>query len=157
MNGLEYAVQMELDGEKFYREQALVNKDNVLNPVFLSLADDEKKHAKMIQEKQADQDSLVDQTVVVETKNVFTNATGVDSVESAINQVTAYKIALEMEQKSIDLYKKLLAESKADKGMLEFLIKQEEQHYQLIEEIIEMVDRPNEWVESAEFGVRKEY
>ena len=157
MNGFDYAVQMELDGEKFYREQALVNKDNVLNPVFLSLADDEKKHAKMIQEKQADQDSLVDQTVVVETKNVFTNATGVDSVESAINQVTAYKIALEMEQKSIDLYKKLLAESKADKGMLEFLIKQEEQHYQLIEEIIEMVDRPNEWVESAEFGVRKEY
>ncbi len=157
MNGFDYAVQMEVDGEKFYREQALLNKDNVLNPVFLSLAEDEKKHAQMIKEKQMGQDSLTDQEIVVDTKNVFTSATGMDADKIMIDQIDAYKKALEMEQKSIDLYKKLLAESQDEKDFFEFLIKQEEKHYQLIDEIIVMVNRPNEWVESAEFGVRKKY
>jgi rubrerythrin len=157
MNGLEYAVQMELDGEMFYREQALKNKDNKLNPVFISLAEDEKKHAKIIKEKQVGIDSLIDEEDVESVKNVFIDATGLDSKGSATEQIDAYRKALEMEKKSIDLYKKLLSESKDDKDIFEFLIKEEEAHYKLIEEIIEMVRHPNEWVESAEFGLRKKY
>jgi rubrerythrin len=157
MNGLEYAIQMELDGEMFYREQALKNKDNKLNPVFISLAEDEKTHAKIIKEKQAGRESLMNKENVNSLKNVFSDATGLDSKESASEQINAYRKALEMEKKSIDLYKKLLSESKDDKDTFKFLIKQEEEHYKLIEEIIEMVRHPDEWVESAEFGLRKKY
>ena len=61
-----------------------------------------------------------------------------------------------MERESIELYKKLLSESSDDKELFEFLIKQEEEHYRLIEEIVKLVNRPNVWVESAEFGLRRE-
>lgn len=157
MNGFEYAIKMELDGEKFYREQALANKDNILNPVFSSLAEDEKQHALMIKEKQAGNDFQPDKEDMSNIKNVFNDAIGLDVEKSTAEQIDAYRKALEMEAKSIELYKKLLSESNENKDLFEFLVKQEENHYNLIEEIIEMVIRPNEWVESAEFGVRKNY
>ncbi|HWQ41417.1 MAG TPA: rubrerythrin, partial [Desulfosporosinus sp.] len=39
----------------------------------------------------------------------------------------------------------------------EYLIKQEEDHYTIIEQLVSLLSRPEEWVESAEFGVREEY
>lgn len=156
MNGLEYAIQMEVDGEKFYREQALVNKDNKLNRVFISMAEEEKRHAKIIKEMLIDRGSSVAEENLENVKNVFSDATGVDSGKSVINQIDAYRKALEMEEKSIALYKRFSSEYEEDKDTFEFLIKQEEAHYSMIEEIIELVSRPDEWVESAEFGVRTE-
>ena len=65
----------------------------------------------------------------------------------------------ENEKKSIDLYQKMLQEAvdERDKKIFEYLIEQENDHYKVLEQLIEMVNRPNEWVESAEFGLRKEY
>lgn len=37
MNSLEFAINMEHDGEKFYKRQVEINKDNSLNTVFLLL------------------------------------------------------------------------------------------------------------------------
>lgn len=157
MNGLDFALQMELDGEKFYRELALKHKDNNLHPVFISLAEEEKMHAKIIKDRQLGSYSPTDVADLVNIKNIFTDATGLD-VEKDINkQINAYRKALDMEKKSIDLYKKLLSESNKEKNIFEFLIKEEEKHYKLIEEIVTMVNRPNEWVESAEFGEREKY
>ncbi|WP_028829458.1 ferritin-like domain-containing protein [Proteocatella sphenisci] len=157
MNSLEYAIKMEVDGEMFYREQAAENKDNKLYPVFISLAEEEKRHAKIIKEKQAGRDFIPDEKDINSSKNVFSDVTGLDFKKSTPEQINAYVKALEMEKQSIDLYKKLLSESNDDKVFFEFLIKQEEDHYKLIEEIIKMVRRPDEWVEAAEFGVREEY
>jgi rubrerythrin len=66
-------------------------------------------------------------------------------------------MALEKERQSIELYQKLLLHATDDRELFEYLIKQEQEHYGLLEEIIKMVNRPNEWVESAEFGLREEY
>lgn len=157
MNALEYAIQMEVDGEKFYRKLALENKDNDLNQVFISLAEDERKHAKIIKEKLAGIYSSLEKSDVENEKNIFSNVTGLDPENSVPKQLDVYRMASEMEEKSIELYKKLLSESKEDKDIFELLIKEEEEHYKMIEEIITMVNRPNEWVESAEFGLRKKY
>ena len=159
MNAFEYAIQMEVDGEMYYRELALENKDNDLKQVFISLAEDEKNHAKIIKEKQMGTSYLVDKEDMASDKNVFSEATGVVSEDYPIEQLNAYRKALEMEKKSINLYKKLLSETEAkeEKDIFEFLIEQEEDHYNIIEEIIEMVMRPQEWIESAEFRLRKTY
>lgn len=157
MNVFEYAIQMEVDGEKFYRELALENKDNDLKQVFTSLAEDEKNHAKIIKEKQIGTSSSIEEGDVASVENVFTDATDVVSEDYPIEQLHAYRKALEMEKKSINLYKKLLAEAPENKEIFEFLIEQEEDHYNIIEEIIEMLMRPQEWIESAMFGLRKEY
>ena len=53
----------------------------------------------------------------------------------------------------------MLAEAtdEQDKEVFEFLIKEEETHYSILEDIVSHVSRPIEWVESAEFGLREEY
>jgi len=156
MNIFDYAIQMEVDGENFYRKQASINENSKLNKVFLSLAEDEKKHAEIIKEKLAGKDFLLEEADIETEKNVFSDATGLDYERGLTNQSDLYEKALEMEEKSINLYKKLLDQSVDNKDIFEFLIKQEEEHYRLLEEISIMVNRPNEWVESAEFGIRVE-
>ena len=51
MNDLQFAINMERDGEKFYREQAELNKDNALYEVCMMLAEDEKHHAILFKNK----------------------------------------------------------------------------------------------------------
>ena len=43
------------------------------------------------------------------------------------------------------------------KMLFHFLIQQETRHVNLLEELVKQVKRPEEWVESAEFGTREEY
>ena len=51
MNALEYAIKMEHDGEKYYSEQAQINKDNSLYTVCLMLVKDENRHARILSNK----------------------------------------------------------------------------------------------------------
>ena len=44
-----------------------------------------------------------------------------------------------------------------DKKLLLFLVKQEQSHYDLFENLETLLERPTSWVESAEFGNREEY
>ena len=68
-------------------------------------------------------------------------------------------MAREMEQKSIDLYEKMNTEAKNDveKSVLQYLIVQEKHHYQMMDEFVIRIGRPDELVESAEFGPREDY
>lgn len=61
--------------------------------------------------------------------------------------------------KSIHLYTNLLleAEDSKDRELFEFLIKEEKKHYELLDGLSEMLRNSEEWIENAEFGIRKEY
>ena len=157
MNNLEFAINMEHDGEKSYKRQAEINKDNSLNTVFLLLEKDEAHHARILQNKF---NELTDNNTLSQANNVFKESKGfISEFEKIPNQLDAYKFALEIERKSIDLYTSFLSESTDDqsKELFEFLIKQEKDHYTIFEELILLIERPEEWVENAEFGIREEY
>ena len=79
--------------------------------------------------------------------------------KETLSQLDFYRAATEMEQKSIDLYTGFLkeVEKDADKELFSYLIKQEQQHYNILDELSIMLRRAEEWVESAEFGDREEY
>jgi len=51
MNVLEFAINMELDGEKHYNDQAEITIDTSLKTVFLILAKDENSHAEILQKR----------------------------------------------------------------------------------------------------------
>jgi len=76
-----------------------------------------------------------------------------------VSQFDFYRIALEKEKKSIDLYTEYKSKASEDKEkeLFDFLIKQEEQHYAVLDELSTMLRRTQDWIENAEFGVRKEY
>ncbi|OLN32744.1 ferritin-like domain-containing protein [Desulfosporosinus metallidurans] len=161
MNILEFAMKMELEGEKYYTEQAEINKDNRLSTVFRMLAKDETMHAKILQNK-ANKLSydLKQNETLSEAKNVFSDIGAIKSgIKQIPNQLDVYRLALENEIESITLYRKYLSEAIDDesKRLFEYLIKQEEDHYAIIDLLISLINRSEEWVESAEFGIREEY
>ena len=155
MDILVYAIKMELDGEKYYQEQAELNRENSLYRIFTDLANDERDHAKILEDKLRGSFYRLDAPVRASVQNVFERLTGQEAC--CMEQADTYKMALEKEKQSIDLYKKMLNESDGDKQLYEYLIAQEEEHYNIIEEIIRFVNRPKEWVEDAEFGKSEEY
>ena len=161
MNSMEFAINMELDGQKYYTEQAEINRDNDLNTVFILLAKDEENHARILQNKFNDLTyELQDNKTRSNFKNVFKETPDFkNKIKEIPSQLDLYKFALEKEKQSIDLYKKLLSESTDDitKKLFEYLIKQEVEHFAILEELVLLVSRPDEWVESAEFGRREKY
>lgn len=161
MNALEYAIKMELDGEKYYREQAEINKDTSLHAVCLLLAEDERKHANILNKMLNDLPyELTDTNTSLAAKNVFAEA-GDIKLESKdmLSQLDFYRIASGKEKESIDLYKEFLSKATEDKEkeLFAYLIKQEKKHYEVLEELVLLLRHAEEWVESAEFGIRKEY
>ena len=92
-----------------------------------------------------------DETLTTE-KNVF------DGTERT-DQLDAYRGALEKEKESVALYEELLGKASDDKEkiLFEYLIKQEQRHRNILEELVVLVSRPIEWVEDAEFGKREKY
>ncbi|AFM39861.1 hypothetical protein Desaci_0804 [Desulfosporosinus acidiphilus SJ4] len=157
MDILTFAIKMELDGETFYTEQAKINHENGLDIVFLMLAKDEKMHAQILQNKEHKLPyKLNDSELLSKAKNVFDNF---DLNKQIVNQLEVYRTALKNEKDSINLYQDYLAKATDDesKSLFEYLIKEEEGHYSIIDQLISHISRAEEWVESAEFGVREEY
>lgn len=157
MNSLDYAIEMELDGVRFYKELALIVEGEKLHEVCSSLARDEEIHAKILTDKKADKKVCLEERPALIAKNVFSGTDDFRIDKNYTAQLDVYKVALDKEQKSIELYQKMLSEMPEDRDIFEYLIRQEKEHYSLMEEIIKMVNRPNEWVEAAEFGIREEY
>ena len=158
MDILEFAINMEIEGNKYYMEQAEANKDNGLYKVFIMLAEDENKHADIIKHKK--EGGKYSSAKVEKTKadTIFEDKDQkVSEITLSPEQVDAYRFALDKEQESIDLYTELKSKSKGDEEMFDFLIEEETKHFNLLSEVVELLTHAKQWVESAEFGVREEY
>ena len=161
MESLKFAIEMELDGEKFYLEQAEINKDNSLSPIFKLLAKEERKHAELIKSKMEDEDyELVEDESLKEYKNVFEDIKNFHADEMIdATQTDAYRYALKKEKESIELYKGLKEEATDEKSkkLFAFLVDMEKNHYRIFEEMVHWLRHGEEWVEDAEFGKRGTY
>lgn len=161
MNSLTYAIEMERQGEQYYRQQAANNSGNRLQVVFNLLADEEVKHAELLEKYVVHAVGELQESKAFDlASNVFAEIKDFESEYSGVpQQLDAYRAALAVERRSIELYRDLHAKAKSqsDKDLFAFLVKQEENHYAIVEELVILIRRPNQWVESAEFGLRKEY
>ncbi len=161
MNVLEFAINMELDGEKYYNEQAKINKDNSLHNVFVLLAKEEGEHAQILKNKSNGLPYKLEyDDALSKVKNIFKDNEDFKSEISKLpSQLDLYNLALEKEKQSIELYEKFLSEASDDseKEMFQFLTSQEKNHYAMVEVLISLLMNANEWVESPEFGIRKDY
>jgi rubrerythrin len=161
MNNLDFAIQMELDGQKYYLEQADIYQGSELSTVFRILADAEQEHAALlIKRKNQEPVKLEEKNSLPEIKSIFRGLPHFKAGDDrAAKQRDAYRFAEEQEEKSIELYQRMLAEAleEKDKELFGFLVKQEQEHLILFENLVILLLRPEEWVESAEFGIREEY
>ena len=123
------------------------------------LAEDEKKHENIFRALENKNAPIyVDSEVIESAKEIF-KSFDPDAFSFTEDQIPAYEHALEIEKKSIDMYKQQLPSVvfEAEKKALTQILTEERRHYAVLEEILKLVSRPHRWVENAEFGVREDY
>jgi rubrerythrin len=162
MDIYEYAMQMEKDGEDFYREIARQSPNKGIKTIVTMLADDEVRHYNAIEKMKSDEASeLVDTAVLTDAKNVFVQLkeSGEKFTSDETNQIRLYQKALDIEKKSRDFYTQKAGEvSGANvKELFLRLAGEEQKHYVLVENIIDFLSRPETWLENAEFCHLDEY
>lgn len=169
MNVFDFALKMEVDGEKYYRELAAKVKYEELKVVLNSLADDEQRHYMIVQALQNRNfnSSFASDPAVSKAGNGFElgkNKAFISKDKDSIvkfkaEQLDVYRAALLKEEESIQIYKKLkeTAGQQAEKDILEKLVHEETKHAEVLSNIIQMLNHANEWVESAEFNHIKPY
>lgn len=157
MNIFEFALNMEREGEQYYRQLADSAADPTIKSLFNSLADDEKLHYLILKQLEAENYDIAGEVADNLPKPVFKNAeefvlTGISPAE-----VEAYLHAHQLEHKSIKLYQDLCGKTgEKEACVLYRLVSEEKRHYEQLDELVIMLNKPKDWVESAEFGVRKE-
>ncbi len=160
MDIMEFAINMEIEGENFYNEQADRSKDDRLKTVMLMLANEEKHHAELLVSKSKElQYQLIKSNTISDAESIFKGLKDFKSdIKEFPDQLDFYRMALDKEQQSIELYNKLLLEVTDDKSkeLFEYIIDQEKDHYKIIEELVLLLKHAKDWVESAEFGIREE-
>ncbi len=161
MNNLSFALQMEIDGEQYYLNQAELNKGTSLHEAFLLLAEAEKKHADLLRNINVNSGSINNENLPdgEPTSLFFEKADYKRDAVVVPGQLEVYLVARDMEQKSINLYQGMLTETgdEQTRKLIKFLIVQEQDHFDFFDELIILLRKPRDWVEDAEFGRRKDY
>ena len=161
MRRIDFAIQMEDEGEKYYALQSTQYHDTPLGVIFVKLAQAESRHAELLRTRASGESyTLFDDPLLSDSKNLFTALQPYHHEYIAQpGQLEVYRYALDLERRSVELYQAMLKEasSPADRQLLNWLIRQEEDHVALFDKLETLLNRSVEWVEAAEFGPRKEY
>ena len=160
MNIFEYAMQMEKDGEAYYRQLAQQTTNKGLKTILTMLADEEVKHYNAIEKMKTAEPHMPETTILTDAKNVFVQVQeSGESFDFDLGQIELYKKAQDIEEASRDFYLEKVSqvEEEYQKDIFLRLADEEKKHYFLLENIIEFVSRPETWLENAEFYHLEEY
>lgn len=159
MNTFEFAMKMEIDGKSFYEKHAALVKSPELKNILLELASDEEKHYrifKAMSEGTAVQYDESEATSILKTiKNVFEQLSATDS-EFAFpaDAKDIWVEAREIENKAEAFYRQKADETDVatEKHILTKIADEEHKHWVTMENVIGFLNRPNQWLEDAEWG-----
>lgn len=157
---LKYAMQMEKDGEEYYRQLAQRTENKGLKSILTMLADEEVKHYKTIEKMKTERPQPATTEILARAKNIFAKIKKSDKgLNFESGQIELYRKAQDIEKKSEQFYREKAnkVEGKYQKEMFLQLAEEENKHYFLLENIIQFVSRPQTWVENAEFYHLDEY
>lgn len=160
---LESAVKMELDGRRFYLQAAKTAKNAIAKKLLVSLADEELKHIDRIKEisgglKQEKDWSDFEKAIGRQAKKklslVFRRLTKAEirRLKADPSNIKAIEIAMKKETKSYDYYDKQSKETgiRIAKVFYNSLKKEEERHYELLEEALTMLSDSVSWFVKTE-------
>ncbi len=161
MDILKVAIEMEREGEQFYLEQMELNDNYGIKAVCALLAKEEAKHKEILEAKLGGKAlELKDDDLMKGIKEIYPGDEQFEiEIKAQPEQFDFYRMAMKKEQESIDYYKGLSGEDQEEdvEKMLLYLVDQEKKHFNLFDEMSQMLRRADEWVEAPEFGLRREY
>ena len=155
-----FAMQFEKDGESYYRELADKQSHAGIREICFMLAEAEAKHYHVIEQLSHNVKPKDFETPLLSNaKNVFRTMKVEKQDVSMTSSLEMYEKALALEKDSLKFYLQQ-AEKETDsllKEVFGLLANEEKQHAFLLEAIIEFVNRPQTWLENAEFNHLDEY
>jgi rubrerythrin len=164
MNIYDFAINFEIESRKLYEKFAEESGNENLRGVFQGLAEEEKRHENILRQLKEDKKiDEVDSDILSTAKKAF-GLISKDLTDTKDNvlpqqQVDIYKKAKEIEVDSYKFYtdKAEEAETPEVEKVFNRLAKEEKKHERIIDNIIEMVNRPNTWLEDAEWNHMEDY
>jgi rubrerythrin len=158
MNAVEISLKMETDAVTFYTEAAGKTSHPVGKKMFLSIAEDEKRHIEMLTALLKGLD-LTPESVdpMANVKSIFEDMKEQmhSKITATSDDTEALKIAMEMERKGFEFYRKVASEAPDPKsrGLFERLIKEEERHYQIFSNTYDFLADMGNWFMWEERGI----
>ena len=160
MDILAFAIQMEKDGEAYYRQLAHRTTSTGLRTILNMLADEEVKHQQTIDDLKGAVRPLGPCEVLTRAKNIFAEMNAEDAAFSdESSQIAMYEKAKDMEEQARTFYEERGRElgDSQQTAVFSALAQEEAKHARLLENIIDFVARPQTWLEDAEFNHLDEY
>jgi len=164
MNVYEFAMQMELDGKTFYEKHAAKMDQPQLKKIMLQLADDEQKHYDLFKAmrdgKKAEYKEGEKTTILASVKNVFQELQSQNKdFEFPQDAKDCWVEAREVEKKSEEFYREKAEELDDDnqKAIFNRIADEEHKHWVTMENVIQFIDRPSNWLEDAEWNHLEDY
>ncbi len=160
MGLIDEAIALEERAETNYRSASETTTDPSAAKILTLLADEEANHANALRIMNVglvgSSESLIE-TARDWIGGVVEGGAGAVSTDAGLRKVL--QDAMEIER-TTEIFYRERGEAADDPAIAELfarLASIERGHYQFVSSLAEYFDRPNEWVESAEFGLRPEY
>jgi rubrerythrin len=160
MDIAEFAMKMELDGKAYYEKQAAATTQPELKSILLQLAEEESRHYeyfRRLKENSGDVsggNELKGSETLNNVKNIFDSlAQKTDNKPFGEEVVSVWRKALEIEVESEKFYK-ARADAEPDKEKKKFLLKiagEENNHIQMIDNVIMYLKHPQTFIDSARY------
>lgn len=160
MNIYTFAKQFEVDGREYYLKLAGESKSEYLKQLFTMLADDELKHYEIVSRLQEQDAEYVQSDSFQKVPTIFQKYLEQnESFEAEITKLEAYAHAVELEKESFEFYREQgeKAKNPIEREIFFRIANEEKKHQITLENLMEMVRKPEVWVESPEFSHLEEY
>ncbi|MBI5557098.1 MAG: ferritin family protein [Deltaproteobacteria bacterium] len=165
MNIYGFAMQMEKDGENYYRQLAEQSGSAGLKKIFVMLANEEVKHYHVVEllSKKSGSPQMAETKVLENVKNIFVEMRATKDVPhiDTTTETQSYRKARDLEEESRKFYleKAGQAENEEERRILLQLAGEEGKHLRIMENIVDFVSRPEpgHWLENAEWHHLLEY
>lgn len=148
---LELAQKLELDGADYYGKLAADCSSPAARRMFESFAADEKRHLRIVKDVAQGLGANLARMPMPrdEITTIFTSAEAQvgDDVKATAGEREAIRMALGMETKSFELYREAAAsaEDQATRDLFDRLAREENQHYEMLENTLEYLSGNPEW------------
>ena len=161
MNIFEHAIALKDEKEAFYRQLSQQCSNKGVQRLFRMLADEEEGHKKVIENMaQKIPAKLADSQVLRDAKAAFSDMFN-DPTETLCGpgQIELYRKAVEYEKKAEKFYleKEKQVQEDHQKDIFRRIAEEEVKHRQVLESVLDLVERPQRWLENAEWYHLDEY
>lgn len=155
MNVYEYAMKVEKEGEAYYKELVSISPNLGLKKIFTMLAQEEVKHYNIFKSMMNKEKlNINDLNILTDTKTIFeTLKKEKDNISFSQDQIKYYQEAIQREDNSQNFYleKSKELENESEKEIFLKIAEEEKKHKKILENIVDFLEEPNDWVCSAEF------